>query len=141
MINKKLIEKNIITIGLSENTSSLAVGSKIPFDTTFNSIGNKLTINSGGIKIGSGVSKVLVSGQIQIQYSSTNQQYSAKAYKNSTEITGAYTSQYKGGTAPITLTISPTLVNVSKNDVIYLYLTYGSSVIRPESYLTVEVME
>lgn len=143
MINEKLIEKNIMTIGLNNNTSSLGAVKKIPLNVLYNSIGKKLTFDSSnnGIKIGSDVKKVVVSGQIQIQYSSANGQYSGKVYKNSTEINAAYTSQYKSGTSPITLNISPTLIDVEEDDVIYLYLTFGTSIIRPESYLTVEVID
>jgi len=134
---------SIMTIGLSANTSSLSSSRKIPLDTNINSIGNRLTFDSTnyGIKIGANVSKIKISGQTSIQYSASNGQYSTKIYVNSTGVSNAYGSAYKSGQAPTVLNISPMIINVQENDVISLWLVSGTSVIRPETYLTVEVME
>ena len=61
-----IIQKNIMTAGLTDDytTTNLSDLETLKINKVFCSCGDKLTITEEGIKIGDGVSKVKVSGQI-----------------------------------------------------------------------------
>lgn len=104
--------------------------------------GTGLSLSSNGIKIGSGIKYVEVSGAMQFKAYSGADLRRAMVYKNSTNVaqgnvrpTGTYESAI----------IAPKLISVAENDVIYLYLNsdsnsqtiYGSTA---ATYLTVKVV-
>lgn len=81
--------------------------------------GEKLTLENGGIKIGEGIAKVLVSAQTVMSYA-TGETIHFAIYKNDMEVARAVLS------APSTLqhsiNITEKLINVKKGDIIYMYL-------------------
>ena len=70
-INNKLIDTNIITAKLSNDLSVTATSGLIPLNDVIK-IGNKLTLSNNKIIIGSGVSKVKISGNMRMSTSSTS---------------------------------------------------------------------
>jgi len=81
--------------------------------------GEKLTLENNGIKIGEGITKVLVSAQTVMSYA-TGETIHFAIYKNDTEVARAVLS------APSTLqhsiNITEKLIDVKKGDIIYMYL-------------------
>ena len=127
-INEKLDEiytntKSKMTIGLSANVSHTAT-TKVALDTVMNIIGDKFTLNSNGIKIGAGVTKVKVSANILQQASAVNL-YGGYITKNGTNLASAVNVGFN----TITRTnsweffhtgISPIIIDVTEGDIIYL---------------------
>ena len=95
------------------------MGTKVTFDT-WGSIGDKLINTQNGIKIGTGVSKVLVSaycGGIGTNVVAGDKQF---MIKKGTETIG---NSYLGGGINVNfvnLSISPFLLDVKENDIISL---------------------
>ena len=103
--------------------------------------GSLLSISDGGIKIGAGVTKVEVSGNVYFT-TGMNEGDSIRSfiYKNDEAIVHNYGRS--SGTYE-DRAISPFLVDVSEGDIIYLYgsnATAGRGVIESNSYLTVKVI-
>ena len=130
-VNGYNVERSIITRGLSAAITNLAVNTYtlIPLDLS-NSTGQRLTTSSnGGIKVGAGVSKVLVSGKMAVEGVTTAGSRHLRIIKNS------YSANNTLGWAWDTLAISdsediiipPQLVDVTENDVINLYYYTSSS--------------
>ena len=133
--------KNVMTIRNTSYQNGVSNNTTINMDSSI-SVGNKLTLESNGIKIGSGISKVLISGCIAIQYSSINGEYGATIAKNGTQISSIRVGMYKSGSAVTNMHISPVLIEVEENDILTLVkLGNNSCDIRSECYLTVEVVE
>lgn len=129
-VNGVNVLRSVMTRNLASNITSPSVNSytKIAFSGT-NSFGSKLTaISDGGIKIGSGVSKVLVSGRMLMSTSTVGESY-VRICKNSTDNTvGWVTDSNKSTSAAFSsLTVTPLLLDVQENDVIYMYYYVPSS--------------
>ena len=143
-INEKLDEistntKSAITIGLSANVSHIGT-TKVALDTVMNSIGNKFTLNSNGIRIGAGVTKVKVSANI-LQQASTVNLYGGYITKNGTNLASAVNVGFN----TITRTdsweffytgISPIIIDVTEGDIIYLcsYVNNTTSKVTLQAY-------
>ena len=143
-INEKLYEistntKSAITIGLSANVSHIGT-TKVALDTVMNSIGNKFTLNSNGIRIGAGVTKVKVSANI-LQQASTVNLYGGYITKNGTNLASAVNVGFN----TITRTdsweffytgISPIIIDVVEGDIIYLcsYVNNKTSKVTLQAY-------
>ena len=119
------VNRNIMTRSLSAQITSLTVNTYtiIPLNLS-NSVGSRLTTtNDGGIKIGAGVSKILVSGQMSIEGVTTGGNRHLRIVKNSYSANN--TLGWVWDTLEVsdaeTLTIIPQVASVSENDVIYLY--------------------
>lgn len=130
-VNGVQITSNIMTRTLSAAVTNLSVNTytKVPLNTS-NSTGEALTTtSSGGIKIGAGVSKILVSGQIAFDGITTAANRHLRIVKNS--YTDANTLGWSWETMPVSgssaLTIIPQLANVTEGDEIYLYYYTGYS--------------
>jgi hypothetical protein len=107
----------------------------------YEKIGNKLSISNGGVKIGSGVSYIKVSGFITFStVSSTTSRHHLQIYKNSTSI---YSLITRFGGNWETIQSVPFLISVQENDIIYLYTRSQDSggSVTGASYLLVEVIE
>ena len=142
------LNKNILTSFLtSQQTTSQTFG-KINLDSKV-SVGDKLTLNDNGIKIGAGVTKVKVSAGISAVWNSpVSNDFNLYITKNGTtesnvviKINGAKPSTNYGGS----VMLSEQLIEVKENDVLYLCL-YGTinSLIYGSfraTYMTVEVVE
>lgn len=102
---------------------------------------NQLTLYSGGIKIGSGISKVLVSAQTFAQTNTNNGYVWTAIKKNSSNVSISIDNP---STCFCSVIHSPKLIDVVEGDVIYLYDIGSTSTgtIRGtnNTYLTVQVI-
>ena len=141
-----LTEKNIITIkttdNISQNVSTTWADYQISLNSTLSSVGSKLTLSNGGIKIGSGVHHVKVAGCVfEKGISST---LIAGIVKNSTRVCYGYESTTSSGQF-VTLSFSPMVLDVQENDIFKLFV--GSSVTgtitvsNVSTNLTIEVID
>lgn len=138
-------KKNIATrtFGRQNVSVTQAWGTAKVTCSGFNSEGNKLEIDNNGIKIGAGVSKVLVSAQcagIGTNVVSGDKQF---MIKKGTETVG---NSYLGGGISINfmnLCISPVLIDVQQADIISLEVASGETGTFEilSGQLTVEVVE
>lgn len=150
-VNGVNLEKNVMTAYLSANETDLAVSTYtiIPLDSS-NSVGSKLTLTSnGGIKIGSNVSKILVSARASIQGSSSTGRRHLRVMKNSytNNNTLAWSQDDFGANVTEDIVITPTVANVSEGDVVYLwyYVPNSADSIGGNAYgcrtsMTIEVL-
>lgn len=150
-VNGFNIERCIMTRGLSAQITNLSVNTYtiIPLNLS-NSTGSRLTAsNNGGIQIGAGVSKVLVSGKMAVEGVTTAGNRHLRIVKNT------YSANNTLGWAWDTLAVSdsediiipPQLVDVKEGDIINLYYYTGQSADRiggnaqgGRTSLTVEVV-
>lgn len=130
-INGVNIQRNVMTRSLSAQITDLVVNTYtiIPLDLE-NAVGGKLTAtNDGGIKIGSGISKILVSGQMAVEIVATAGRRHVRIIKNS--YSAANTLAWGWDNLQINdsecITISPQLADVTTNDVIYLVYYTGDT--------------
>lgn len=142
---------SVMTRGLNAAITNLAVNTyTIIALNAQNSVGSKLTAtNDGGIQIGSGVSKVLVSGNMAVETVSTAGNRHVRIIKNS--YSAANTLGWGWDNLQVgdseSITINPQLVDVSEGDIIYLcyYTSNSADSIGGNAYggrtsLTVEVV-
>ena len=136
-------QKNIITVSTNAQTS-ISANSNIPFNTIYAQCGDteKLKVYSGGgVLIGSGVSKVLVSFVVN---SSSSERKWFYLRKNGVKV-GDYISQT--GTSYHTATYSPQLFEVQEGDYFQVLnfigtITVNGGISNPKaSFMTVEVIE
>lgn len=103
---------------------------------------DKLTLSNNGIKIGAGISKILVSGNVFLQSSSNTSYLWTSIRKNTTEISIAIDNY---NTYFASTSHSPKLVDVKEGDIIYLWkIDDTGGTLRganKNTYLTVEVIE
>lgn len=138
-----IFEKNIITLGLSGNftpTVTSWTNYTVPFDIQKNKLGERLTFENNGITIGSGVSEVLISGNVMIR--GTISDIFMQIRKNDVIISQGYyrptvTTNYG------TIGLTPQLVSVTEGDRITIEVGAGANstlTITGQSYswLTVE---
>jgi hypothetical protein len=143
--------KSIMTRSMSQAMTDLAVNTYtiIPFDLT-NSVGGKLTAtNDGGIEIGSGVSKILVSGMLSYDTINSTGSRHVRIIKNSynADNTLAWSWQTLVQNNPAQVEVMPILADVEEGDIIYmLYYTgnandkIGGNAYGCRTSLTVEVV-
>jgi hypothetical protein len=149
-VNGVNVMRSVMTRCITSNISNLSVNTytKIAMNAT-NSFGSKLTAtNDGGIKIGSGVSKILVSGRMLIS-SNVVGSYYIRICANSTNTTLGWVTHTNNSTSATfeSIDITPTLADVHENDVIYMYYyvpassgtIYGGS-FGAQTSLTVETV-
>ena len=148
----KITEKNILSAynaSVGEEVSAFGT-TTIALDTVISSIGTKLTLSNGSVKIGSGVSKVMVSGVLRGYFknnnSTTNYEVGCRINKNTTIARALEFIIDKNTTINAKLiTVAPFLLDVEENDVISIgiYSSSGNAVRKylENSYLTIEVIE
>lgn len=149
-VNGVNVERSVMTRSLSDAITNLTVNTYtiIPLDLT-NVAGSKLTVtNDGGIKIGSNISKVLVSGRMFITAESQANRH-IRIVKNSysADNTIGWMQLNMDASERNTLIIPPILADVQENDVIYImyYVPITTDKIWGDSYgsrtsLTVETV-
>lgn len=127
---------SMITLKGSYGDSAASANSKISLDSVYGVVGDKLTKSSdNGVKIGAGVTKVLVSASAF--YSSNGSAYGwCRIQKNNSDtnqsaIANLISSSY--GTAAIT----PFILNVQENDVIKLWNNDVAKVRGTSTWMTV----
>jgi hypothetical protein len=123
-----------ITIRGSYSDATAPSNTQISLDTVQASYGNKLTLSSNGVKIGAGVSRVLVTASAFYSFGDQNYAW-CKVYKNSTA-TGycAITniaSSYGSATIPLSV------LDVQEDDIIKLWNVDSAKVRGNSSFLTV----
>lgn len=145
------VTKDVMTRSLSSQITNLAVGTYtiIPLDLE-NSCGVRLTAtNDGGIKIGSGISKVLISGKMAVEGVTVAGSRHLRICKNS--YSAANTLGWAWDTLAVSdaedIIITPQVVDVEEDDVIYLYYwtqqtsdRIGGNAYGGRTCLTVEVV-
>lgn len=136
------VKKHIITASCDTYTSSVKK-SFMPFDN-ITSIGTKLTTQDNSIVIGSGVSKVKISANVQFQEGlTTSGLMEADIYINSVEKKRAL--NYAITTKWIGLSFAPFILDVANNDKIKLQIWNNANanykVDGKGTWLTVEVVE
>lgn len=148
-LQNQVNDKNAITIGLNADTSVTSSTAYRVVDLNLTSqldkIGTKLSLSSGKVLIGSGVSKVLVSATAQTQ--GDNNMWGLSILKNSTEVSNNYCSPSGAGYEK--LTTSPRLLSVTSGDTIKMgiYINVANSTKQMRAYngngtyLTVEAID
>lgn len=141
LLENKLKERKVATASISGNISYSA-NSKIAFDQLKTST-DKLTLSSGGIRIGKGITQILVSAQAFANPTNNTTGYFWTAIKqNSTAVSISIDNPSSWFT---TNNHSPVLLNVTEGDIIYLYDVGSTSTgnIRggANTYLTIEVIK
>lgn len=140
--------ENIMTAKLSAEVAfeSGNTGGQIVLDSSV-SKGDKLTLTDGSIKIGEGISYILVSGGAKIQNDNESSwaYYNLYIYKNSSIVASSRIGYLEAGKVS-GCSVSPSLVEVKENDVIslrfYKISTHLATVASSYSstYLTVEAV-
>lgn len=148
-LQNQVNDKNAITIGLNADTSTTSTsayqGIDLSLTKEISKVGTKLSLSNGKVLIGSGVTKVLVSGKLQTQ--GDNSAYGLLIKKNNTEISNNYEGNQ--GASWSQLTASPILVSVTEGDTIKMSIYHNSSNTTKTvkayngygTYLTVEAID
>lgn len=141
LLEDKLKERKVATAFISGNISYSA-NSKIAFDQLITST-DKLTLSSGGIRIGKGIAKILVSAQAFANpTNNTTGYFWTSIKKNSTTVSTSLDNPSSWFT---TVNHSHVLIDVTEGDIIYLYDVGSTSTgtIRggTNTYLTIEVIK
>lgn len=127
--NKYLQEKNVMTLSLHSNFTVQNTNQYLPLNLELDTkIGNKLSLENGGIKIGSGVSKILVSAQMSFEAKNTRNIHFRVTKNNTDSLDNVFGWQYEhfnNGDSG-NLTISPILGEVQEGDLINLYYYCGA---------------
>lgn len=141
----KITEKNIIYLSLNSSTITTTSANEkqtIQFTSANNLIGNKLSFSANGVKIGDGVSKVMVSLTASISNTTSNATYQAlEIYTNSTLKARQEGRNQVNNSTPFSL--SNIVLDVNKNDVITgaIFNRVAGTTNANYIYLTVEVIE
>lgn len=130
-LNGVSLGKNIMTRSLSAAITDLAVNTytAIPLDLS-NSVGSKLTaVSGGGIQIGSGVSKVMVSGMCSYDTINSTGSRHVRIIKNNynADNTLAWSWQTLVQGNPAQVEVPPILADVTEGDIIYMLYYTGNS--------------
>lgn len=110
------------------NTGAAWTAVKVPMETATTSLtSSKLSLTEdGGIKIGSGVSKILVSAKLTyFSYNATGE-VDISIYKNSTEVLHVYESS-KVANEISSINLNPVVITCEPDDVFYLYVNKNSA--------------
>lgn len=140
--NNELINKNIMTLTLSTNATISATQTnkqKIEFDEIYAKTGGKLTLQNNGIRIGKGVSLIMVGASLRWGYSEPTTK-NCSLYKNDEMLDEISKQQITANT----VSHVPKVVPVAEGDIIYLYggsFINPTGVIRIGTFLTVEVIK
>lgn len=148
-LQNQVNDKNAITIGLNADTTTTSTSAYQTIDLNLTKevgkVGTKLSLSNGKVLIGSGVTKVLVSGKMQTQNESSS--YGMTIKKNNTEISNNY--EGNPGSSWSQLTSAPILISVTEGDIIKMGIYHNSNNTTKTikayngygTYLTVEVID
>lgn len=161
IVSEKVYNKSAVTVGLTANIASLTSGSytKVAFDKSVSSMGNKLSLSNNSILIGSDVSFVKVNAQILLKVLAQGSKH-FKISKVSNETTTHYAwicqevDQIKNSAGDLLPTgvefnLMPIIIPVTEGDYITCmyytnnstdYIVSGSSANGYQTYLTVEML-
>ena len=143
--------KNIITASNSSDGDEVtAYGMNYLTLNSSISTGSKFSLVDGKVKIGNGVSKIMVSGLVRYYYknnkASNKYELGAYIYNNDSVVVSCrLTVPASGENISDTIVLTPRIITAKKNDLISLafYSTTGQITRKylSSSYLTVEVIE
>lgn len=111
---------NIIAVGFNSNyamTSSNWTQKDVPFDKVVCQVGDKLSLQSGKIKIGAGITKVKASFQASTAALGNDTFYDVQIKKNTAAI-ASNNGKKTGDPQAWSFTIAPVLVDVKEGDTI-----------------------
>ena len=137
------IKRNVITCKLASN-GNYNLNTIIPLnDVTI--IGDKLTYSNSKIKVGAGVNKVLVSAQMYINYSATNNKVYGFAILQGSDENISVRCQ-KTVEDPISVSSGTVLLNVQENDEFSMKLIASTGLSNipinaNNTFITIEVVE
>lgn len=140
------IQRDIITINITSNVTISTTGeTALNLSNTYLKLGDKLSLENGKVKIGTGVSKVLISAQCAVITANTRATSACNlyVYKNNSAITTSLNAGVAGG-INITKNITPIPITVTSGDLISLsvYLAANDVISSLDrTYLTVEVLD
>lgn len=127
------LNKNIITAKPSGDVTRSGTGdSKIPLITA-NSVGDKLTVTSGSVYVGSGISKVLVSAYAKYQCRTGIKNLAIR--KNGISVVEIKQNANFSSDLALSFAITPVLIDVMEGDYFELYW-YGATNDVMQSALT-----
>lgn len=144
------LQPNIITAGITADITKTTTTSGICPMELLNSVGSKLTIEGGAIKIGAGVSKVLANAKVLAKNNDSSSSIIVQAYikKSSAGVESNVDAgiDIANSGSNLSLCMTNTLVSVSEGDTLYLGWWKGNekSLSIKKGYLTkltVEVVE
>lgn len=143
-ITEKISEKNILSIRVSTQYDQTTDKDMIKFGTIISSIGDKLTISNNGIRIGSGVKKVLINSNIILTKGNetSGDLMETDLMKNGTQVLAL--NIINKTTNWQTLNAPNLLIAVEEGDLLQIQLwnnNHAAARIYATSYLTVEVVE
>lgn len=122
IVNQKLAARSAMTVTCDNSISVTGERKKVTLSTINASTGSNLTLYEGGIKIGKGISNIMVSASGYIN-ATDSKEFSLVIYKNDSSL---YLDSDRESGTTMGITTANYLVNVSENDVIYLYVANTS---------------
>ena len=137
-----VVKREIITGNLGSNTS-YTNNAVINFPSAnITSTTTKITYSSGSFTIGSGISKVLISANVVIQYNATNNKVYGFEIMKGTASQATARCQ-KTVSNPVSIASAPKLIDVSQGDVLKLQFSTDSSTttLQGNSWFTIEIVE
>lgn len=147
-LQNQINDKNAITTSASSSITLSTTGEQqIAITGAKAQVGNRLTISSNRIYIGSNISKVLVSCNVYLNLvANRGGVLNVQIRKNGTGITGLVNGGYAStATRNATIPVAPALIPVTEGDYIdYTVYGYAGDVIRCDNaftYLTVEEID
>lgn len=133
-------KRKIASATLSSNTS-FSNNNNINFDS-FSSTTPNITYSNGVITIGNNISKIMISGNMSINYgAATSKTYGFDLRKDGTTFTGTRCQKSLG--QPIGCSVPNYLLDVTQGNIITMTFATDSSstTINGGTYLTIEVIE
>lgn len=112
----------------------------VAMDDVVSSNGTKLTLSNNGVKIGNGVSKVLISGNVF--FDSGSKSYGWVGLRKNNVDTGFQAIASIANSSYGSAALTPTILEVTENDILTLYNRESNSNIRGgyATYMTVQVI-
>lgn len=125
-----------ITLSGSYGDSNASANSQIAMDATKAVFGSKLTMSGNAVKIGSGVSRVLVTAGVFYSGSTSSSYGWVRINKNGSD-TGFTAIAYKSTSSYGSAVVPLAILDVQENDIISLYNLEASKIRGTATYLTV----
>lgn len=136
-------EKNILMARLSANNQTMVNAEETLYFDTHNKIGSKLSFSNHGVKIGAGVSQILVSGAVSFTWGSPASNNAILVIKKNTSELFRVNGSKPNATQSVSTVCPPYLATVQEGDVItaYIYGKVDAVIQMQRTYLTVEVVK
>ena len=135
------LNRNIITAKAYEDVERSGTGDSKIAVVKDNSIGDKFTVTSGSVYVGSGISKVLVSAHTKYNCKTGIKNLAIR--KNGTSVVEINQNANFSSILSLSLTITPVLIDVTEGDYLELWW-YGATndvMYAPLTRMTIEAVE